>query len=127
MRWTRLSFYYLITYLAFGGVGLMAAPDLAVRLLLGTGTYQEMPMRFLGAFMISLSIIVFQIRRHQIEVLYPTTLIVRVVLLSTILWLYTKSSDPLFLTLAGIVGLGMVFTGLGLVTDRRASGSAAAA
>jgi hypothetical protein len=43
---------------------------------------------------------------------------VRAVLLATILWSYLGSGDALFLSLAGIVVLGMVMTGLGLVADR---------
>ncbi len=41
-------------------------------------------------------------------------------LLATIVWLYVKSRDPLFLTLSGIVAFGMLFTGAGLLSNRRA-------
>jgi hypothetical protein len=118
MTWTRLSFLYLMSYLGAGGVALLAAPDTALRLLGATGTYSPILARFLGAFMIALGIIVFQIWRHGVQVLYPTTLLVRVVLLATIVWLYLESRDVLFLTLTGVVGLGMMLTLSGLVMDR---------
>jgi hypothetical protein len=118
MRWTRLSFSYLITYLALGGIGLLAAPDLALELLGAQGSYPEVLMRFLGAFMLSLSVVIVQIVRHRAEELYSTTLIVRTILLSTSVWLYARSGDRLFLVLAGIVALGMVLTSLGFVIDR---------
>ncbi len=124
MRWTRLSFFYLVGYLSLGGVGLLVAPELALRLLGATGSYPPVLARFLGAFMIGLGIIVGQIVRHRVEVLYPTTLIVRVVLLGTIVGLYVESRDRLFLVLTGIVGLGMLLTTAGLLTDRRASANA---
>jgi hypothetical protein len=37
-------------------------------------------------------------------------------------WLYGESRDPLFLVLSAIVGLGMLLTTAGLLTDRRARG-----
>jgi hypothetical protein len=118
MSWTRLSFLYLMSYLGAGGVALLAAPDTALRLLGATGDYSPILARFLGAFMVALGIIVLQIWRHGVQVLYPTTLLVRVVLLATIVWLYVESRDVLFLSLTGIVGLGMVLTFTGLVIDR---------
>ena len=62
--------------------------------------------------------IVFQIRRHHVEVLYSTTLAVRVLLVVVIIAAYVESGDPMFLTLTGIVGLGMALTAIGLFTDR---------
>jgi len=120
MRWTRLSFFYLIGYLSLGGVGLLFAPDLALRLLGATATYSPVLARFVGAFMVALAIVIAQIVRHRIEVLYPTTLLLRVVLIGTIIALYVESGDRLFLVLTGIVGLGMLLTTSGLLSDRRA-------
>lgn len=119
MRWTRLSFFYLIGYLTLGGIGLLGAPALALHLLGAAGSYPAVLVRLLGSFMIALGIIVAQIVRHRVEVLYPTTLVVRVVLLGSIVGLYFESRDPLFVVLAGIVGLGMVLTGTALLADRR--------
>ena len=38
-----------------------------------------------------------------------------------IVGLYVTSKDPLFLALTGIVGLGMLLTAAGILTDRRRS------
>ena len=119
MPWTRLSFYYLIGYLTLGGLGLLASPKLALGLFGATGDYRPELARLSGALL--LGILVIQIVRHRVEVLYPTTLVVRVVILTALVGLYVTSKDPLFLVLTGIVGLGMVFTAAGLVTDRRRS------
>lgn len=118
MRWTRLSFFYLMTYLGLGGLGLLAAPDLALRLLGSTANDSLYLARFIGAFMIALSIIVIQIVRHRVEVMYLTALMARIVLLAAALWLYFESRDLLFLSISGIVGLGMLFTVFGLIADR---------
>lgn len=119
MRWTRLSFFYLVGYLSVGGVGLLFAPELALRLLGARGSYPPELVRLVGAFMVALGIVVGQIVRHRVEVLYPTPLVVRIVLLATIIALYFGSRDPLFLVLTVIVGLGMLLTAVGLVVDRR--------
>ncbi len=121
MPWTRLTFFYLIGYLSLGGIGLLFAPELALRLLGATGSYPPVLARFCGAFMVALGILVAQIVRHRLEVLYPTTLMVRVVLVGTMVELYLESRDPLFLVFTGIVGLGMLLTTAGFLTDRRAS------
>ena len=120
MRWTRLSFAYLIGYLAFGGMGLLAAPALAIGLLGSNATYPAALLRLLGGFMIALAVIVLQIARTRTERLYPTTLLVRVVLLSTVVAGYFESRDPMFLVLSAIVGLGMMLTAAGYVADRKA-------
>lgn len=125
MRWTRLSFFYLMSYLSGGGLGLLVAPDLALRLLGATASYPAALARLLGAFMVALALLVAQIVRYRVEVLYPTTLMVRVVLLGTLVGLYFASRDPLFLVLSGIVALGMLFTTTGFVADRRRASPAA--
>jgi uncharacterized protein YjeT (DUF2065 family) len=124
MRWTRLSFFYLVGYLTLGGLGLVFAPALALQLLGATGSYPPVLVRLLGALLLALGILVSQIVRHRVEVLYPTTLVVRVVLVGTMVPLYLASRDPLFLVLTAIVGLGMVLTATGLLADRRTSGQA---
>ena len=121
MRWTRLSFFYLVGYLTAGGLGLLFAPELALQLLGATGSYPAVLVRFTGSLLLALGILVAQIVRYRVEVLYPTTLIVRVVLVATMVALYVTSRDPLFLVLTGIVGLGMMLTTTGLLADRRAS------
>jgi haloalkane dehalogenase len=121
MHRTRWSFFYLIGYLSLAGGGLLVAPKLALPLLGATASYPPVLARFVGAFMVTLAIVVGQIVRHRVEVLYPTTLIVRVVLLSTIVGLYFESRDRLFLVLAGIVAFGMLLTIAGFLSDRRAN------
>lgn len=120
MPWTRLSFYYLIGYLTFGGMGLLASPKMALDLFGATGDYRPEMTRLCGALLLGLGIMVIQIVRVRVEALYRTTLVVRVVILVVLVGLYATSKDPLFLVLTGIVGLGMILTAAGIVTDRRA-------
>ena len=119
MKRTHLSLYYLATYLTGGGIALIVAPQFFVKLLFSTGDYNDVALRFLGILLVSLAIIVAQIIRLKVEALYPTTLIVRIFICAGLIWLYLSSSDPLFLTLLGIVGVGLVLTGTSYYLDRK--------
>lgn len=121
MKRTRLSLYYLATYLTGGGFALIVAPQFFVRLLFSNGDYDNVTLRFLGILLVSLAIIVIQIIRLKVEALYPTTLIVRMFICAGLIWLYLSSSDPLFFALLGIVGVGVVLTGTTYYLDRKIS------
>jgi hypothetical protein len=117
----RLSLYYLATYLGLTGLALMISPQASLRLLLSTGTYDDIFVQFLGSFMVALSIIVTQIIRLKLAVLYPTTVVVRIFFITVIIGLYLKSHDPLFLMILGVVSLGLFLTLAGLILDLRNS------
>ena len=119
MKKTRLSLYYLVGYLIPGGVALIVAPQWALKLLLSNGHYGDVLPRLVGVLLLALGIIVLQIVRVHVDVLYSTTLVVRSVILAGLFGLYLFSRDPLFLALLGIVGLGFVLTGVSYWMDRR--------
>src|SRR5262249_32565531 len=48
MKLAQFSLYYLVGYLVFGGVGLVADPELALRLLFATGSYGDIMPRLAG-------------------------------------------------------------------------------
>jgi len=91
-----------------------------LRLLLSNGEYGDALPRLLGAVLLALGVVIAQIIRHRLAVLYTTTLAVRAVILIVLAALYFSTRDPLFLVLFGIVGLGVVFTGTSYLLDRRA-------
>ncbi len=119
MNKTRLSLCYLFSYLILAGVGLIADPGVALKLFLSTGDYGDVMPRMLGVMLLSLGILVVQIVRHRVESLYPTTLVVRAIILVCLVALYFQSRDPLFLVLIGVVGLGFVMTGASYLADKR--------
>ena len=65
--------------------------------------------------------LVIQIVRHRIEVLYSTTVVARLGLLAVLTVLFVRSADPFFLVLFAVVGLGVLLTGASLYFDRRSS------
>ena len=70
--------------------------------------------------MIALSILVAQIIRHRVAVLYPTTLFVRTFFIVVIVALYLQTNDPLFLVVLAVVSVGVALTTTAFLLDRRA-------
>ena len=118
MNRTRLSLYYLAGYLTFAGLALLLVPTFALQLLLSNGDYGEVFPRLAGMLLVGLAILITQIIRHRVEVLYPTTLVVRLFFLVVFAYLYLISSDPFFLVVFGIVALGVILTGYSYLTER---------
>ena len=121
MRRSRLSLFYLSSYLALTGLGLMFAPDLILKLLFSNRQYDDIFPRFAGVLMVAIAILVAQTIRHRVEALYPTSLVARSVIWLFVLWLYFHSGDPFFMVVLAVVGLGMVLTSVSYYRDRRAS------
>jgi hypothetical protein len=118
-RLSKLSLYYLVGYLCVGGVGLAAQPQLALHLLQSNGDYGSILPRMVGVLMLGMAMLVTQIMRHGIHTLYPTAMAVRTMFCAAMLWLFTLSHDPLFVTLFGIIGTGVILTATGYAIDRR--------
>ena len=119
MKRTHLSLYYLVGYLIPAGVALIIAPEWALKLLLSTGNYGDVLPRLVGVILLALGMVILQIVRLHVDVLYSATLMVRSVILVCLFGLYFYSRDPLFLTLLGIVGFGFVLTSISYWLDRR--------
>ena len=118
MTRTRLSLFYLVGYLTLAGLALLLVPTFALDLLLSNGSYGEVFPRLAGMLLLGLAVLVTQIIRRRIEVLYPTTLLVRLFFLVALAYLFVSSSDPFFLVVFGIVALGVILTGYSYLTER---------
>lgn len=119
MKRTRLSLFYLAGYLLLSGIFLMVAPQFALRLLFSNGAYGDVMPRLLGVVLFALGVVIVQIIRFRLDVLYTTTLFVRGVILLVLLALYVYSRDPFFLVLLRVVGLGVVLTTTSYLLDRK--------
>lgn len=111
----RFSLFYLIGYLGFGGIGLLAAPQIALPLLGARGSYDDIMTRTVGTFMIALCLLIIQITRHQLDVMIRTTVFVRLFFLGCFISFYVVTRDPLFLTITGIVLVGVLLTVIGMI------------
>jgi hypothetical protein len=117
---TRLSLYYLTTYLILIGLALVFAPGQTLRLLGSNSNYGEVFPRLAGMLMSGLGLNIAGIIRARAQALYPATLAVRGYFLVCLAWLYWANRDPFFLVLLGIVLLGVTFTLAAYLTDRHA-------
>lgn len=77
---TRISLYYLFTYLTLTGLGLMFFPFATLRLLQSNTTTGHDMARFAGILMLAIGLVVSQIIRHRLDVLYPATVAIRFVI-----------------------------------------------
>lgn len=118
MERTRRSLFYVAAYLLAGGCGLLAAPTLTLSLFLSCGAYNDVMVRFVGVLMVALGVLVVQIIRHRVEKLYPATVQVRLLVLAALSFFFLLTSDPLFLVLFAIVGLGVAATVASALLDR---------
>jgi len=126
LPWTRISLFYLVSYVLPAGLTLLFAPDLALWMFGSNTSYDQEPMRLAGIALTSLGVFVAQMIRLRLEALYTTTLAVRIFIVSSLTWLYLTSRNPFFLVLVGIVALGFVLTSTAYLADRRSVGSSPA-
>ena len=119
MNLTRLSLYYLATYLPVAGLALLFVPDFATKLLLSNHTYDDVFPRLAGGVLLALGVLIIQIVRNRVEVLYAWTVVVRIGLLAVFVALFARTSDPFFVVLFVIVGFGVAITATGYYLDRK--------
>ena len=120
MKLTRLSLYYLATYLPLAGLALLFVPDIATKLLLSNRTYADDTFqRLAGGVLLALGVVIINVVRYRVEAIYPWTLVVRTILLTMFVVLYARTQDPFFISLFVIVGFGVLLTAVGYYLDRR--------
>ena len=124
MRRTNLSLYYLAGYLIPAGLLLLFVPEWATKLLLSNRTYDYAPFHLVGVLLLVIGILVVQIIRHRLEVMYPVTLIARALISATLLWLFLSTGDPFFGVILIVVLIGVGLTGYSYLMDRREAGTA---
>ncbi len=118
---TKLSLYYLATYLLFGGFGFLLTPRLTMKLLLSDADFDQMILRVLGMFMIGLGFLIVQVIRLRVSVLYASTLIMLVVFCICLTAFFMMTYNLFFLTMLVIVVIGIVLTSWSLFEDRKAN------
>jgi hypothetical protein len=121
MNRTRLSLLYLAAYLTLIGLGLLFLPDQTLRLLQSNGEYGNIFPRLVGMLMSGLGMSVIGLFRLRVPELYPPTLFIRLYFLVCLAAFYGMSTDPLFLVLFVIVGIGFFWTLTAYLLDRRSS------
>jgi hypothetical protein len=119
MNRTRLSLFYLGSYLGVIGFGLLFAPRGTLKILQSNGDYGDVFPRVAGMLMSGLGLSIFGMIHAYSSELYPATLLMRVYFIACIVAFYAMTSDPLFLVLIGIVGIGFALTLGSYLADRK--------
>jgi hypothetical protein len=57
--------------------------------------------------------------RYRLTVLYPTTIVIRLLISATLIGLYVSTGDPFFLVILVVVAIGIFLTGTSYLLDRR--------
>ena len=104
----RLTLSYLAGYLLVGGLGLLVAPDVALRLLLSNGAYGDVMPRVVGLFMLVLGGFILQFVRARDYRYYVYAVVARSFIVLVLTALYFQARDPLFLVLDAIVLIGLL-------------------
>jgi uncharacterized membrane protein YoaK (UPF0700 family) len=115
-----LSLFYLAGYLVPAGVALIVLGNEPLDLLGSNHDYGDAITRVLGVVLLALGVLVIQMIRHRLDVLYPTTIAVRIVILTVLVVAYAQNRDPVWLVLFAVVGIGVLFTGISSLLDRKA-------
>jgi uncharacterized protein YjeT (DUF2065 family) len=121
MRRTNLSLYYLAGYLVPAGLLLLFVPEFATKLVLSNTTYDYAPFRLAGVLLLVIGILIIQIIRYRLEMLYTTTLVARGLIGLTLAYLFLSTGDPFFLVILIVVLVGVILTGASFLADRRSS------
>jgi hypothetical protein len=121
---TNLSLYYLAGYLLPAGALLALVPEWATKLLLSDRTYDYAPFHLAGVLLFVIGILIVQIIRYRLEVLYATTLVARALISATLLWLFLTTGDPFFAVVLAIVLIGVALTATSYYLDRRSESAA---
>jgi len=121
---TNLSLYYLAGYLLPAGALLLFVPEWATKLLLSNHTYDYAPFRLVGVLLVVIGILIVQIIRYRLEMLYTTTLLARGLISATLLWLFISTGDPFFAVILVVVLIGVALTSTSYLLDRRSESAA---
>jgi hypothetical protein len=121
MTKTRLSLFYLGSYLTIIGFMLLFAPRATLAILQSTGDYGDVFPRVAGMLMSGLGLSIFGMIHARAYELYPATLLIRAYFIICIGAFYAMTRDPLFLVLLAIVALGFVLTLASYMLDRKTS------
>ena len=119
MTKTRLSLFYLASYLMLGGVGLLVVPHWTLKVLQSNRDYGDIFPRLAGMLMSGLGLSIFGMIRARSTEQYSATFFIRAYFIVCLVTFYTMTRDPLFVVLVGIVGLGLVLTFTSYLLDRR--------
>ena len=101
-----ITFWYLASYLLFGGIGFAFIPDLTLRLFLSDTDYGDVMPRVVGMFMLLLGGLIANMAAARDFNYYRYSVLARSFAVGFLAYLLIKTDNPLFIVLLIIVLIG---------------------
>lgn len=120
-QYTRTSLLYPVMVLIGTGILLLSIPNLVFTLLGSEITYPTEIVNLVGMFCIGLGSLVALIYYYRVQQLYIWTLFIRLMFVCILVYLFIQYSNLFFLSVLGILVLGMLLTIIGLFIDQKQS------
>jgi hypothetical protein len=111
-------------YLVLSGLALLLAPRAALAAMLSNADYGVVMPRWVGMLSVAMGTLVGQVARQRIVVLYPLSFFMPAAMLVGFVGMYLQSENPLFLAVSGVVGLGVLATGVSMLIEKANNGAA---
>lgn len=86
--------------------------------MLSTVDYGLVAPRLVGIMTFSIGYLVFEIIRFRVKLLYPATIVIRLLMGAVFLSLYFYTSNPLFITMLLIGGVGVILTIVAYIIEK---------
>ena len=122
-RRIRFCIWYVAGYLVLSGLALLLAPRAALTAMLSNADYGVVMPRWVGMLSVAMGTLVGQVARKRIVVLYPLSFFMPAAMLVGFVGMYLQSDNPLFLGVSGVVGIGVVATGVSMLIERGSIGA----
>jgi hypothetical protein len=100
------------------GLGLLLAPRATLALMQSNVEYDPTMARWVAMLSMALATLIIQSIRHRLSVLYPFGFMMPAAMLIGFLGFYVQTRNPLFLSIAFVVGLGVAATGVSWLIDK---------
>ncbi len=118
-HYTKLSLLYPIFILITSGLALLSFPHVVFQWLGSNSIPESQWAHLLGMMFLGLGWLVSLVYYYAVFHIFRWTLYIRTMFVVVAIILFITAKNPFFLTLAGIIMMGMVLTLLGLWKDKK--------
>jgi hypothetical protein len=119
LRRTRVSLFYLASYLFPLSMGLLISPTGTFRLLGSAAEHADTAWRVFGGLLFVLAIVVVRLIRKRKSAAYINTVVGRVVFVGLFSYPVGKTGNRAYLVILGVLGVGELWTLIALALDLR--------
>jgi hypothetical protein len=119
LRRTRVSLFYLASYLLPLSMGLLISPTGTFQLLGSAAEHADTAWRVFGGLLFVLAIVVVRLIRKRKSASYINTVIGRLVFVGLFSYLVGKTGNRAYLVILVVLGIGELWTLIALALDLR--------